>query len=99
MLYFTKCDLRIKALIQKSIVVNYAIRGKEQCLSSISNELEDDAKVALLKLEVYLDTLIDHAGIRKERNMILNYCTDAVINFVSCCVMEHDSSKQRRIML
>ena len=72
-------------MIQKSIIVNYAIRGKEKdCLNNILNDFGDDAKVALLKLEVYLETMIDHIGIRKERDLILNYCTDAVINVVTC---------------
>ena len=49
-LYFTKCDLRIKVLIQKSILVFYAIRRIEMLTSSSSNE-----KAALMKLEMYLD--------------------------------------------
>ena len=67
-------------MIQKSIVVNYAIRGKELCSLSISNDIGDDAKAALLKLEVYLDMLIDHMRVRKGRNLILKYCTGTTIN-------------------
>ena len=80
MLYFTKCDLRIKVLIQKSILVYCAIRRIEMLTVDSSNDIKNDEKAALMKLEVYLDTLIDHIGIRKARNFILDWCKDTLIH-------------------
>ena len=61
---------------------------------SISDDIEDDAKAALLKLEAYLDTLIDHIGLRKARNLILNYCTDTIIiRFSDIVVPKHEYVK------
>ena len=51
--FFTNCDLRIKALIQKSILVNYAIRGNENCSLSIRDDINGEENKALLRLEVY----------------------------------------------
>ena len=78
-LYFKTCDLRVKALIQKSILVFYAIRRIDMLLSGSSTGTKKDAKAALIKLEVYLDTLVNHLGIRKERNFILDWCKDTLI--------------------
>jgi len=79
-LYFTKCDLRVKVLIQKSILVFCAIRRIEMLTLGSSNYIKNDEKAALMKLEVYLDALIDHIGIRKVRNFILDWCKETNIN-------------------
>ena len=39
---------------------------------------EHDAIMALLKLEKYLSVLIDHFGVRENRNLVLKYCTSTV---------------------
>ena len=75
--FLSNYDIRILALIQINIILNYAIRGNG-CYSSILHELDFDGKEALFKLEKYLEFLIRHFGIVMERDSVLNYCKGQV---------------------
>ena len=76
--FLSNCDLRIMALVQISISINFAIRGKVGCYPSIIDGLESEVKQTLLKLEKYLNHLIEHFGVREKRDLVSNYCRDTV---------------------